>query len=357
LIDRVLTGLASKGHDVTLVCGGPVSEHEFKVVDAGGTYSQYLRAPGLCLSRFRNADVVIDAENGVPYFTPLWRRRPSVCLIHHVHTDQWQTRFPPFVAATGAFVERRVMPLVYRGRPFVAISRSTAVELADIGIREVTVIEPGIDLPGDPVPAKADEPLFLSLHRLVPHKRVDLLLRSWELAGSAIPGRLVVAGDGPELEALRRQAASIPRVEIVGRVSEELKRELLAQSWAVLSAAHHEGWGISLMEAAAVGTPTLAIDVAGVRDAVADGISGILIRSTQESDIPEALAKTMIDFVGDDQRRHALGSGALRRAREYSWDRCIARWESVLEKVAGSEALPAADDPRFTSPQQSVRTS
>ena len=94
MIDRLLLGLDGRGHDVTLVCGGPVTQHRYDVVQAGGEFTQYLAAPVVCATRFRRADVVIDVENGLPYFSPFWRRSPSLCLVHHVHTDQWGDRFP-----------------------------------------------------------------------------------------------------------------------------------------------------------------------------------------------------------------------------------------------------------------------
>jgi glycosyltransferase involved in cell wall biosynthesis len=342
LIDRLLLGLADRGHRVALVCGGPVSSHPFEVIDAGGTYSQYVYAPWICLSRFRDADVIIDVENGLPYFSPLWRRRPSICLVNHVHTDQWRTRFPRPIAACCRTVESQLMPVVYRNRGFVAISRSTAETLEDIGVREsaVTVIEPGIDIQSGPLPSKSEEPLFLSLNRLVPHKRIDLLLKAWNVACATTPGRLVVAGDGPELAYLRRLAAAIPRVEFRGRVSEEEKRDLLARAWAVVSTANHEGWGMSIMEAAAVATPALAVDAPGVRDAIIDGTTGLLVRSSREAQIPEAVAKAMIDLANDDERRRVLGACAQQRALIFSWDHFVDQWEKVLEETSASQSRP-----------------
>lgn len=201
LIDRLLTGFSERGHDVTLVCGGPGSERRYKVVKAGGTYSQYLLAPVICVVSLRDVDVLIDAENGVPFFSPLWRRGPSICLVNHVHTDQWETRFPKPLAAIFRTVESRIMPVVYRNRDFVAISQSTAHYLEEIGIdsSRIHIIEPGIDVPVDGDWPKLEEPQFLSLSRMVPHKRIDLLLRAWEIASAKIPGRLILAGDGPEL--------------------------------------------------------------------------------------------------------------------------------------------------------------
>ncbi len=336
MVDRLLDGLAARGHDVALVCGGPVAQHPYEVINAGGTYSQYLRAPVACLTRFRDADVVIDAENGLPYFSPLWRRRPSVCLVFHLHTDQWRTRFPVPVAGACSWLERAIMPLVYRNRPFVAISRSTSESLQAVGVPpdHITVIESGVDIPTVPVPEKSDQPLFVSLNRIVPHKRIDLLVKAWEIAGPEIGGKLVIAGDGPALGAVRRLAAAVPNVEVAGRVSEEVKLDLLGRSWALLSAAHHEGWGMSVTEAATFGTPALAVDAPGIRDAVLDGVTGLLVRETDGSAIPRALAAAMILFAKDPEQRWALGSSARLRVEEFTWDRFVDRWEVLLRRVA-----------------------
>ena len=338
LIDRLLSGLKERGHEVALVAGGPVAEHEYETVNGGGTYSQYLTAPIICMTRFRRADVIIDVENGLPYFSPLWRRRPSVCLVHHVHTDQWHGHFPRPIATACQAVERRVMPVVYRNRTFVAISNSTADDLVAIGVPRdhIRVIESGVDLPETSSLTRSEEPLFLSLNRLVPHKRVDLLLDAWEIASREIPGRLVIAGDGPELNRLRAKAAGIPRVEVMGRVSEETKDRLLAESWAVLSAAHHEGWGMSIMEGAAAGTPALAVDAPGIRDAIVDDVTGVLVHAP-ESELPTALATAWVALSADGPRRERLGRAAEERAAQFSWDVTVDRWQSALQEVLLAE--------------------
>jgi glycosyltransferase involved in cell wall biosynthesis len=338
LLDRVLTGLHDRGHRITLVCAGPLSPHPYEAVDSGGTYSQYLRAPAICARRFRDADIVIDVQNGMPYFSPLWRRRPTLCVVHHVHTDQWATRFPRPVAGVFRSIERSVMPFVYRNKPFVGISRSTAQSLAAIGVpaESITVIESGVDAPPDASVARSGEPLLLSLNRLVPHKRIDLLLEAWRLAQPHIPGRLVVVGDGPLLDDMRRLARSIPRVDVLGRVDEAEKNDLLARSWVVLSAAHHEGWGMSVLEGAAFGTPSLATDAPGIRDALVDGVTGRLIYPRNDADIPEMLGRAMQELILDEPRREELGAAARCRALDLSWSRCVDRWEAALTDAAAS---------------------
>jgi glycosyltransferase involved in cell wall biosynthesis len=227
------------------------------------------------------------------------------------------------------------MPAIYRNRLFVAVSNSTADDLHSIGVprSHIRIIESGVD----PAPAsqaeRADEPLFVSLNRLVPHKRVDLLLRAWDQAAGRIPGRLLVLGDGPELGNLRKMAESIPRVEVTGRVSEEVKNRLLAQAWAVVSTAHHEGWGMSIMEAAAAETPAVALDAPGIRDAIVDGVTGILVRAA-EGEMARAFADALVGLASDAECRKRLGAAARERALEFSWERSIDRWQMVLEEVA-----------------------
>jgi glycosyltransferase involved in cell wall biosynthesis/SAM-dependent methyltransferase len=334
LMDRLLQSFAERGHEVSLVCGGPVAERKYEVVNAGGTYGQYLIAPVICSTRFSQSDVLIDVENGLPFFSPLWRRRASICLVHHVHTDQWHDRFPTAVARACQAVERHVMPVVYRNRIFVAISKSTAAALRDIGVPEdhIRTIESGVDLPAISGVKRSEDPLFISLNRLVPHKRIDLLLRAWEIASVDIPGRLLIVGDGPALEDLRRMAADIPRAEVTGRVSEETKQRLLAESWGLVCAAHHEGWGMSVMEAAAVATPTLAVDAPGIRDAVVNGETGILVHAP-EAELVSTLAREWVAFASDHGLRERLGRAAQERAIEFSWDRAIDLWLDVLKEV------------------------
>ena len=88
-----------------------------------------------------------------------------------------------------------------------------------------------------------------------------------------------------ETSATKRRG--LRRVEVLGRVSEEEKVELLARSWGVLSVAHHEGWGMSMLEGAVFGTPALAVDAPGIRDAVIDGVTGQLVTANNESALPE----------------------------------------------------------------------
>jgi glycosyltransferase involved in cell wall biosynthesis len=346
LVDRLARECTALGHETALICGGPVGERPYEVHSLGGECSQYLRAPLTYARRFRKWDLLVDVENGMPFFSPLWRRRPVLCLVHHLHTDQWPLRFPKPVAAAGAAIERRGVPRVYRNSLFMAVSDSTAEAFAEIGVERdrIRVVPNGVD---PPPPAVWDQPkeerLFVALGRLVPHKRIDLLLRVWERVRPLVGGRLAILGDGPERERLQRMAGD--GVYMPGRVSEEERWNLLRRASLFVHPAMHEGWGIVVMEAAATGTPTLGFRVPGVRDAVLDGETGVLASS--EADF----ARRWIELAEDPQRLHALGVAAQRRSLRYSWRDSAERFlELAEEAVHGRVAAPAGWDGRMPIP-------
>lgn len=333
-IDRLAVELMEMGHEVAHLCGGPVAPRAYPVIDLGGTFTQYARAPLAHFRTVRDWDLLVDTENGLPYFSPLWRKKPILALVHHVHSEQWDQRFSPALAAIGRFTEATVMPRVYRRVPFVANSASTASALEAIGIApsRIHIVHPGVDPPAVSGVPRAEQPLFVCAGRLMPHKRVDLLLRVWDRVHPVVGGRLVVIGDGPERASL--EAVAGEGVEFVGRVDEATKWRLLGQAWGLVHSAQHEGWGIVITESAQVGTPTIGFNVPGVRDAIVDGESGILVASEDE------LVLEWIAFARSPDRRHRLSAGAIRHAALFGWNQIAHDFEAVATDIVHSATIP-----------------
>jgi glycosyltransferase involved in cell wall biosynthesis len=325
LVDQLAAGLVARGDSVTLLCGGPASPHAYDVVRSGGPYTQFLRAP-LAYRRLRDCDVVVEVCNGMPFLTPLWAGKPTVCMVNHVHTDLWPLRFRPPVSTVGQFLEQRVMPRVHRNNLIVTVSNSTAADLQALGVdrERIRMLNNGVAPAGPPVP-RSRRPLFLALGRLAEYKRIDLLLRLWERVRPVVGGRLVIAGDGPERA--RLEALAGPDVLFTGRISERRKHQLLGSAWLLLHPALIEGWGIVVTEAALRGTPTVGFDVPGLRDSVDDGHTGVLARTEA------AYASAWAALALDPARREQLGAAARHHAAQLRWSTAVRHFSAVLDEA------------------------
>jgi glycosyltransferase involved in cell wall biosynthesis len=307
LVDRLAAGMTARGHSVTLLCGGPTEPRPYTVVRSGGTYSQFLRAPVRYWRGLRDVDLVVEVCNGMPFFAPLWSGRPQICLVNHVHTELWRLMFPRPVAALGQFAES-----------------ADALREIGVGADQIRQICNGVVQP-DPLLPRSAEPLFLALGRLTEYKRIDMLLRIWDRVRMVTGGRLVIAGDGPERRRLEAMAG--PGVEFLGRVSEEEKHRLLCSAWLLLHPALIEGWGIVIAEAAIRGTPAIGFDVAGLRDSVVNGQTGILVRNEGQ------FASAWASLALDRQRAEQMGEVARIRAERLHWSEAVDGFAAVAAEA------------------------
>ncbi|MET8155971.1 glycosyltransferase family 4 protein [Sphaerisporangium sp. NPDC005289] len=306
----------------------------------GNRYLVYLLVPLWMLLRRRRFDVVIDCMNGIPFFAPLVvsRRTTVVCLVHHVHDRQFYAFFPRWLARVGCFVEGPVARLLYRRRTTVTVSESSRAELRDrLGwlapievipngspaVRPVATTVGGEQVDGDPVVAY--------LGRLVGHKRVERVVELVTELGETWPGlRVHVVGRGPEYEPLARRARALgvtDRVNLHGFLAEQEKNAVLGAARLNVTASEFEGWGLTVIEAAALGVPTVAYDVAGLRDSVRDGVTGWLVRDGESlADVVDRALKELADPV----RRAEVQRACRSWAAEFSWGRTGARMTGLI---------------------------
>jgi glycosyltransferase involved in cell wall biosynthesis len=98
----------------------------------------------------------------------------------------------------------------------------------------------------------------------------------------------------------------------------------------------HEGWGMVVMEAAAHGRPTLAFDVAGVRDAVVDGETGVLVKTEDE------MIEEWLRLAGANGLRERLGAAARARVDDFGWSRTLEEFLSLAETIVSTGHRPAS---------------
>ncbi len=285
-----------------------------------------------------DADVVLEVVNGISFLTPIWLRTPRVTLVHHVHRDHYVREWGRKGALAAFLLETVPLRFLYRGSRFLTISQAAALDLEALGVprESIAMNYIGVDLAAySPGGERAPEPTLLYLGRFKRYKRIEVLLDVLEHVPEA---RLEMAGDGDHREAIEAEIEARglgERVRLHGHVSEERKLELLRSSWVNLTASSAEGWCLTVMEAAACGTPSAALAVGGLPESILDEETGLLALE------PEELAEKTRLLVRDRELRERLGARALERAQEFTWDRTARDNLAVLE----SEVEAARDRP------------
>lgn len=337
-LHEILTRLAMAGWNVTYVTSRPPGQEPFSRQDGmvfrrhGNRVTVYFW--GLIgLVRFgRRADVVMDVVNGVPFLTPLVRRRGVVALVHHVHREQWQMLYPDWRGRLGWLVESRVMPRLYRHIPFITVSSATRADLEGLGIEaaHISIVRNGVNVSTSP--SSEDDslaPRLVSLARLVPHKQTEHALEVLARLSPEFPNlRLDIIGDGAWRPSLESHAAALGIREMVtfhGRVTDLERDALLHRAWVQIFPSVKEGWGLAITEAGAAGVPSIAYRTAGgVGESIEHGVSGVLV-----DDLAELVLATR-GLLTDPARRRRLGDGARAKALSRSWDSAASEMAKVL---------------------------
>ena len=201
---------------------------------------------------------------------------------------------------------------------FIAISRFIARRIWKAYRRQSTVIYPPVDVEGF-TPGGARDDFYVTASRLVPYKRVDLIVEAF----AAMPDRrLVVIGDGPEARRVRGRGK--PNVQFLGQQPFEVLRDHLRGARAFVFAAE-EDFGIAPLEAQACGTPVVAYGRGGVRETVFDldspAPTGVLFSEQSAHSIIEAVERFEREgqkISPDACRENALRFAPDRFQREFA---------------------------------------
>jgi glycosyltransferase involved in cell wall biosynthesis len=166
----------------------------------------------------------------------------------------------------------------------------------------------------------------------MPVKRFDRLIKAVVAARETAPGlTLSLVGTGPDRNALRELVRSLDAesfVTFVGRVSDSELIDLYRSAWAVCSTSVREGWGMTLTEAAACGTPAVATRIPGHVDAIAEGVSGLL------ADDEAGFVANLSSIANDPALLARLRAGALVHASQFNWSTTATRILQTLAEEA-----------------------
>jgi glycosyltransferase involved in cell wall biosynthesis len=252
--------------------------------------------------------------------------------------DQFDAYFgPDRLGRVGSQLMRPVMARLARwdrdtarrADRYVAISHYVAGRIRRYYNREAIVVYPPVDTDFFHPDAATPERFALVVSALVPYKRIDLAIAACRLAG--VP--LTIVGDGPEREALQREAG--PDVQFLGRRSREDIRDLYRRA-AVALLPGEEDFGIAPLEAQACGRPVVALGRGGALETVVPGETGVLVGEAAPQAFADAIAQA-IDRPFDSVviRRHAEQFSRARFADEMT---------AVIHDTCREERAPAVDD-------------
>jgi glycosyltransferase involved in cell wall biosynthesis len=373
-LERVGAELVARGMRVTLLTashdGADAEEIRdgVRILRAGGRLSVYPRAAATIIAarigRGRLGasapDVIVDTQNGIPFFAALASSAPTVVLVHHCHREQWPVA-GRWLGRLGWFLESRVSPRVHRRNRYVTVSGPSAAELSALGVdaERITVIRNGVD----PVPDAESGPSSVSpssvsrssvspssvsptraaagtdrtprlcvLSRLVPHKQVeDALEVVAELRHSRPELTLDIIGGGWWADELRNHARELGverHVVFHGHVDEQRKHELLARAAVHLMPSRKEGWGLAVMEAAQHRVPTIGYrSSVGLVESIDDDETGLLVDGVDE------LASATRKLIDNPDEAARLGRNAQAKASRYSWSATADGFIAVFDDV------------------------
>jgi len=313
------------GHEVTLFtsmftgCKKEETLDGVRIIRSGGRFSVYGEAKKFyskCF-KFEHFDLIVDEINTRPFFAHSFVESDEhvVALIHQLAREYWfyELIFP--LNVLGYCFEKRWLKKYVR-IPTVTVSNSTRKDLDALGFKQVFVIPEGLNFEPLAKPSpKNRHPVIVYSGRLKRTKRPIHALKAFEKVKEELPdAELWIIGDGPIRHKLEKMSGQ--GTKFYGRLDDFERRKLIEQSWVLVNPGIREGWGLNIIEANALGVPSVAYSVAGLKDSVQDRKTGFLVKS---GDV-QALANGLVTLLTNEEQRSLFSKNALDYAQNFSWD-------------------------------------
>lgn len=345
-LHEIYSRLVENGHEVTLIASGfpgGLSEEwvtGLRVLRRGTDVTHLYCAWKELRQQIKQVhyDVVVEDLNKLPYLSPLFHSRPRWIQMHHL----WGAsifRESSKLAALVVWASEKCIPLFYRKTEFCVVSPSTRRELAELGIAQnrIQVIYNGTFLSRYcPDPSVQREKRVLWLSRVQKYKGILDAVAGFKIFAERNPTyKMWIAGSGPFAPEVKALVAKDPflaeRVEFLGFVDEDTKLRLYRSCAFLLQTSYKEGWGLTVLEANACGTPVIAQAAPGLVDSVLDGQTGLLYPMGDLG----AMAECMERLIQSNAYWTQLSLGGLEWAASLTWEKAAFETEAALQKVVG----------------------
>jgi glycosyltransferase involved in cell wall biosynthesis len=304
-------------------------------------YRSYLPLFPLAVERFdlSDYDLVISSSHAVAKGVLTHSNQVHICYCHSPIRYAWDLHhqymrdaglhkgFKGFIAQY-ILHKIRLWDLSTSARVDYFISNSDYIgrRIKKVYNRESTTIYPNVAVEDFDLVTDKDD-YYVACSRLVPYKKMDMIVKAF----AEMPDKkLVVIGDGPEMEKVTKNAGS--NTIIMGHQPFSILKRYMSKAKAMVFAAE-EDFGIVAVEAQACGTPVIAFNKGGVKESVVDGVTGLLYPSQTVESIQEAVRKfETLSFDPVTVRKNAERFSTARFKRELYYF-----IESKLTKTANLE--------------------
>lgn len=288
-------------------------------------------------------DLVIDQFHGIPFFTPIFVREKKLGFIHEVAKEVWKLNSWPkpynlFPAIFGTIFEPLIFQLFYKNIPFMTVSESTKSDLISWGISRdrITVVHNGVIVPKKiHLFEKEKTKTLIFLGAISRDKGIEDALKIFSLLKQTegdkwrfwVVGK---AGDKylKQLKLLIKKLQIEKQTTLYGYVNENKKFELLSKAHLLITPSVREGWGLVVIEAGAVGTPTVGYNVPGLRDSIVDGKTGILCMPA-----PEGCVKEIIALMKDTKKYKTMQVNCKKWSERFKWVKAVSSSIKIVSKV------------------------
>ncbi len=338
-----------KGNNIIWFCSRFKGSKKTEIVDGikfirkGNSFSVYLIAPFFYLLNRKKIDFIIDEIHGLPFFTPLYSKKPRVAFIHEIAGKIWDSMYSFPINLLGKLLERLYFK-IYKNDFFWTDAESTIDELVKHGIKEkkCTAIPcPVRNKTLENLSTKEKVPTFIFVSRVVKMKGIEEVIKAFFYIIKEVKNaQLWIVGDGDKnyIKYLKitMNRYSIPaKVKFWGQVSEEKKLELMRKSHLLLHASVKEGWGLVVIEAASQSTPSIVYDVSGLRDSVINGKTGIVLKNNT----PREMANEAIKLLKSKTRYLNFQKESLSWSKSLKWENVTNQSFTLLSRIYKTKTL------------------
>jgi glycosyltransferase involved in cell wall biosynthesis len=337
-------GWVKSGHHVTWLTGwydGGKNEEDIAgvhIVRRAGSLTIYLYGVAYLLINGRKFDVIVDEVHGFPFFSPLFTRVPVVMFIHEIAGEIWDYMFSFPKNIIGKLLERFYFRL-YRHCFVWTDAPSTIEELVERGIARnqciaipcpITVRRTDVG-----IHKKEKRPTYIFVSRVVRMKGIEEVVKAFSFIGKEQSNaQLWIVGDGEktyveELKSMMKEYGIYDNVTFFGAVSEQKKYECMSKAHILLHASVKEGWGLVVLEAASVLTPSVVYNVGGLKDVVKNGSTGVVIQNSS----PHEMAREAIRLYSDTVRYQLYQKNGRIWVESLKWEDVIQQSLALLQKA------------------------